>query len=263
MRDAREIKRRRATLSIEMKGDPAHRFISCAPARRSPDESFLAPKIFHLGREFLQRFRRHAPVKLIRLVPFLIEERLRTQDRVMRQRAPAEYDSVRAGKAVFADVDRLRRLPARGEINAMGEELRAKSADGGEGADAHSRGAIDQMAAADSGVGLDDQLRPPVRLMREMPARAARKTGDPIQLADDGVRAEMQEIDVLAEREMPDAGMLFHDEPARENPGEADVAGGMNGIAELFLEKRPPQRPRQQERKKHQELFHHAGARAR
>src|ERR1700731_4598252 len=175
---------------------------------------------------------------------------------MMRQRAPAEHDRIRPGKAVFADVDRLRRLPARGEIDAMGEKLRAKSADGGERADAYPPGAIDQMPPADSGGRLDDQLRPPVRLMREMPARAARKTGDPIQLADDGVRAEMQEIDVLAEREMPDAGMLLHDEPVRENPGEANVAGGMNGIAELFLKKRPPQRPRQQERKKHQELLH-------
>src|ERR1700686_2322285 len=106
-----------------MKSDSAHRLISRALSRRSPNESFRAPEIFHLGREFLQRLRRHAAVKLIRLVPFFVEERLRTEDGVMGQRAPAEHDCIRPGKAVFADVDGLRRLRAGSEIDAMGEEL--------------------------------------------------------------------------------------------------------------------------------------------
>ncbi len=55
-----------------------------------------------------------------------------------------------------------------------------------------------------------------------------------------GVRAELQKIDVFAKRQMPDARMLVQDEMSRENPGETNVAGGMNGIAEQFFEERAP-----------------------
>ena len=71
---------------------------------------------------------------------------------------------------------------------------------------------------------------------------------------------EMEKIDVLAQGEMPDARMLFHDETARENPGETNVTGRMNGITEQFLEERSPERPREQKRKQHHDVFHDAGA---
>ena len=96
----------------------------------------------------------------------------------------------------------------------------------------YPRRAIDQMSAADAGVGFDDQLRVPVGLMREVPAVATGKSGNPVQSPNDGVGAEMEEIDVLAQGEMPDARMLFHNETARENPGETNVTGRMNGITE-------------------------------
>ena len=180
----------------------------------------------------------------------------------MGQSRATKDNRLSTDETVFPNFYRLGGLAAGRQIDAVGNELRTKASDGRERTDADSCGAIDQMPAADSRVRFDDQLGTPVRLMREMPARAAGEAGDPIQLADDGVGTEMQKVDVLAKGEMPDAGVLLHDEPARENPGEADVAGGMKGIAELFLEKRAPERPRQQERKKHQDFFHQAGARA-
>src|SRR5688500_7509484 len=103
------------------------------------------------------------------------------------------------------------------------------------------------MPAADSSVSLDDQLRAPVRLMREMPARPTGKASDPVELADDGVRAQMEKVDIFAQREMPDARAFFHDQAARENPGEPDSAVGMNRIAELLFQQRTPHPPWQQQ----------------
>ena len=133
----------------------------------------------------------------------------------MRQAAAPEHDGVRSGETIFADVDRFSRLPSRVEIDAVSEELRAKTADGRERADANSRRAIDKMATGDGSVAFDDQFGLAVWQVSEMPARAAGKTGDPIQLADDGVRAEMEQIDVLAKRQVTDTRALFHDEAPR------------------------------------------------
>ncbi len=98
----------------------------------------------------------------------------------MRQNAAPEHDNIGPNEAVFADLDRFRRLPARGEIDAVGEELRAETADGGESADVHPRRAIDQVPARDAGVGFDDQFRAPLGLMSKVPAGAAGKSGNPI-----------------------------------------------------------------------------------
>ena len=111
---------------------------------------------------------------------------------MVRENAASEHDRVSAGEAVITDLDRLGRLSAGTEIDAVGEQLRAKAGDGGEGANADPRRAIDQMPAADACMPFQNKLRAPVGLMSEMTARAAGKTGDPIELADDGVRAEMK-----------------------------------------------------------------------
>jgi len=178
----------------------------------------------------------------------------------MRQNAAAQNDGIRPRETIFADLDRLGGLAAGIEINAVSKQLRTKSSDGGERADAHARGAIDEMAAAYSSMIFDDQLRAPVRLMSEMPAGAARKSSNPIELADDGMRAQMEKVDVLAEGEMADARAFFHDEAARQNPGEADVAVGMNRIAKLFLQERAAHLPRQKQGKEHEKRFHATGA---
>ena len=93
---------------------------------------------------------------------------------------------------------------------------------------ADARSAIDQMPAANPGMGLHDKLGAPVRLMREMPARARREAGDPIQLADDCVGPEMQQVDVLAKSQVPDTGVFLHDQAPWKDPAEADVTAGMN-----------------------------------
>ena len=155
----------------------------------------------------------------------------------MRESAASEDDGIRAGKTIFADIDRLRGLAAFRQIDAVGDELRAKSSHGSEGADAHPRRAIEQMPAGDRGMPFHQEFRTPVGLMREVPAGAAGETGNPIQLPDRRVRAEMKKVDILAEGEMPDARTFFHDETARQNPGKTDAAAGMDRIAELFLEK--------------------------
>ena len=177
---------------------------------------------------------------------------------MMWQRAPAEQDGVRPGKTILADLDRFRRLPAGGEIDGVGEELRTETADGGERADADARSAINQMPAADAGMRFHDQLGPPLRLMGEMPARSAGKSRDPVQLADDGVRAEMKQIDVLAKRQVTDARAFFQDEVARKNPGEPDSAGRMDRKAELLLEQRTAQTPGKEKRHQTKERFHAA-----
>jgi len=69
-----------------------------------------------------------------------------------------------------------------------------------------------------------------------MTARTAWKSSDPIQMTDDRMSAELKEIDVLANVEVSNARVLFHDQMSRENPTKADVTARMNGVAELFLE---------------------------
>jgi len=112
----------------------------------------------------------------------------------MRQNASTQEHAIRPDKAVLSNFDGLSRLPAGFEIDAMCDELRSKSTDGGERSDPYSRGAINQMPAADPGMSFDDQLRMPVRLMGEMPARARGKTSNPIQLSDDCVCSEMEQM---------------------------------------------------------------------
>src|ERR1043166_3263558 len=99
------------------------------------------------------------------------------------------------------------------------------------------------MPAADAGVLFDDQLWPAVGLMCEMPAWSAGETGDPIQLPDNGMRAEMEQIDVLAKREVTDPRAFFHHEFSRKNPGETNVARRMDRITELLLEERATEVP--------------------
>jgi hypothetical protein len=73
----------------------------------------------------------------------------------------------------------------------------------------------------------------------------------------------MKEIDVLANGKVTDARTFFENETARENPGESDMAAGMNRIAKLFFQERAPHSPGEQQGKKHKKVFHLAGARER
>ena len=179
---------------------------------------------------------------------------------MMRQAAPAQQDRFGAEKAIFANLYRLGRLPSSRQIDAVSDELGAEARHRGESADPHPRGAIDEMAAADSRMPFQNQFRPPLWLVREMPAGTRRKSGDPIQLPDDGVRAEMKQIGTFANREMPDARLFLHDEVPRKNPGKADMARGMDRIAELMREKAPAQSPGKQDRQEHRDVFQHVGA---
>ena len=123
----------------------------------------------------------------------------------MRENAAAEEDRVCPGERILSDVDRLGGLPVGGEIDAVGEQLGTKPANGSEGAYAHPRRAIDEVAAADSGMAFHDQLGLPVGLMREMATGAAWKTGNPVKLSDNGVGAEVEQVDVLADSQMANA----------------------------------------------------------
>ena len=178
----------------------------------------------------------------------------------MRQTAPAQDHRIRPNKTVFSDFDRFRRLPAGFEIDAVGNELRTKSGEGRECANAHTRSAVDQMPAADSGVRFKNELRLSAQLMGEMATAPTWKTGDPVQLSDNRVSAEMQQVDVFAKGQVSDARVLFHDQAAGTNPGESDSTGGMNRIAELLFEQAASRRPRQQERQDHDQFLQHAGA---
>jgi hypothetical protein len=151
-------------------------------------------------------------------------------------------------------------LPVGFQIYAVGDELRSKSANCCERANPHSRGAVDQMPAANSGMGLNDKLRTSIHLVREMPARARGEAGDPVELADNCRRPEVEQVDVLAKRKVPDAGILLHHQALWKNPAEADVTAGMKRIAELFFQQGAPQFPRKEDGKKHQDSLYHIGA---
>src|SRR2546423_7679295 len=111
-----------------MNCDAAHDFILGATGVRSPHESFGSAEIFQLGRQVLHRIRRNAGIKSVWFVPFFVQERLRAEDGMMGQTAAPEHDGIRSGETVFADLDWLRRLAAGGEVDTVGEQLRAKSA---------------------------------------------------------------------------------------------------------------------------------------
>jgi len=115
-----------------------------------------------------------------------------------------ENDGIRSGETVFADLDRLCRLPAGVEIDAVGQELRTKPADRRERANPHARSAIKQVPAANAGMPFDDQLRRRSVWCAKWRLDPLGKPVDPIQLPDNRARAEMEQIDVLAKREVTD-----------------------------------------------------------
>src|SRR4051794_26469351 len=139
----------------------------------------------------------------------------------------------------------------------MRDQLRAESRERGICADSYPRRAINEVPAADTGMSFDDQLRAPIRLMCEMPAAAERKTGDPIKLTDNGVRTDMQQVDVLADGEVADSAVLFHHESVWKNPRQPNVARRVDGVAKLPLEQPPPHRPGQHGRQQHQKFLQH------
>src|SRR4051812_43249090 len=117
----------------------------------SPDKAFAAPKIFHFWGKLAQRFGGNAAIKLEGRLPFFVEKRFRAEDGMVRQGRAAEDDGVGPDKTIFPDLDRLGRLPVRGQVDAVSDELRTKSSQGRKRADADTGGAINQMAAADPG----------------------------------------------------------------------------------------------------------------
>ena len=123
---------------------------------QSPNESLVATEIREILGQWFNRTRRHARVKMKRRFQLFVEQRFRTEHRVMRKRAAAEQHGVRADETVVTDVDRLRRLSILREIDAVRDDLRTKARDRRERANPHTRGAIDEMPAADPGVLLDD-----------------------------------------------------------------------------------------------------------
>ena len=220
-----------------------------------PDESFLPLEVTQIGRQLFERFRRDASVEMIRLFPLFVEERFGAENGMMRQARTAQENDLRSEKAVLADLDWLGRLPARGQVNAVSDELGTETGKRAESANPHLRRAIDKMAAADPRMLFKDQLRPPLRLMGKMPGMAGRKTGNPIQLPDDCVRVEVKQIRAFANREMSDPGMFLHDEAARKNPGQPDAAGRVQRIAKSSFEEAPAPFPRKEEREEHGELI--------
>ena len=97
-----------------------------------------------------------------------------------------------------------------------------------------------------------------VRLVGEVPAWPAWKTGNPIELADDGVRAQMEQVDIFAQRQVTDARAFLHDEAPGKNPGKPDATGRMNRVTELLFQEPTAQSPGQEERKKTEQRFHAA-----
>lgn len=156
-------------------------------------------EIFHLGRQFLDRFRGHARIKPVGLVPLFVQKGLRSEDGVVRQNAASEQDRVSPGETVFPDVDRLGCLTTGGEVDGVSEQLGPEAADCRESADSDARRAINQVPAADTGMLFNNELRVSIGLVSEVAAGTAWEPRDPVQLADDRMPTEVQEIDILAE----------------------------------------------------------------
>ena len=68
----------------------------------------------------------------------------------------------------------------------------------------------------------------------------------------------MQEVDILAYVQVPNAGILFHDQAPRKNPTETDATGRMQRIAKLAFEEAAPNAPGQEQTDQHQDVIDHA-----
>src|SRR5438874_7570658 len=73
----------------------------------------------------------------------------------------------------------------------------------------------------------------------------------------------MHKVKVLCHGQMTNAGVLFHDQTRRQNPGDTDARGPMNLKTEPLLQKGPTDFPRQKKRNKEQEISHAAFPKAR
>lgn len=226
-------------------------------------ETRRAREVGVIRRQRLQRSRGHAPVQLMRFAKSFVHQRFCADHRIIRDRAAAEQHTVRSDEAIIADGDRRRCLPIHLQIDRVREHLRLESGKGGELPDDDAVGAIDQVPMRDCRMRADNQFRAAIGFIREMRRRAERKTGDPISPADNHVFAELKQGDVLAQGEMANAGIGFHDQPFWKNPGEPDSSSRMNAETKLLLEKRATHAPWQQKTEKSDKVFHSCGASAR
>jgi len=87
---------------------------------------------------------------------------------------------------------------------------------------------------------------------------AQRKAGNPITPADRRVGFQMQQVEILCHGKMTNAGVLFHDQTRRQNPGQTNASSGMNLETKLPLQKRAPHLPRQQQRNELEKILHAA-----
>jgi hypothetical protein len=85
---------------------------------------------------------------------------------------------------------------------------------------------------------------------------AQRKAGNPITATDRRVGFQMQQVEILCHRKMTNAGVLFHDQTRRQNPGQTNVSTGMNLKTKLLLQKCAPQLPRQEQRNELEKILH-------
>ena len=105
-----------------------------------------------IRRKRLHRFRGNTGIELVRFAESLVQERLRAEHAIIRQRAAAEQNAICSDKTIIADAHRRRCLTIAFEIDAVSENLRSKAGEGGELPDRDRVRAIDQMAMRDGGM---------------------------------------------------------------------------------------------------------------
>ena len=209
-------------------------------------------KVTIIGRKRFQQTRRHPSKERVRLLVCTIEQRFRSQHREGRQRCPSKNDAVRPDETVFADRYWSGRLAVVFQVNGVCQNLRGKPGKRGELTDRDGICGIDEVPVRDGRVALQDEFGPTLLFVREMRRRCPRgKTSDPIAPANGRVRLQMHEIEVLADREMADAGFLFHDQLPRQCERQSDATGGVKLVSEYGLKEQTAHRPREQRAKEH------------
>ena len=194
----------------------------------------------------------------MRLGVRLVQERFGAEHAIIGQGRISQEHAVAADKTIIAHANRMRDLAILRDVDGVRNELGLKSGDDGEATDGDGIGAIEEMAMSDGGMFAYDQLGPAFCLTGEMTRIAQRKAGNPIPAADRRVSFQMQQAKILCHGKMTNAGVLFHDQTRRQNPGQTNVSSGMNLKTKLLLQKRAPHLPRQQQRNELEKILHAA-----
>lgn len=202
----------------------------CSRGDRLHDKPGGAGKVLRFRLDGLDGFRRNARIKVPRDFMRCGQQRMSTEYGAIRQQASAKQHAISSHKAMIANAHGLAALARLVEIDAVGEDLRAKPGKGAECSNLHFIGAIDDVAAGDGGVPFDDEPRFAVRVQFEVMAYGSeRKCGNPIERPNMRKLVEPEQRQAFANRKRPDVSFGTHLQASRRDERAArDESGFVN-----------------------------------